>query len=459
MRTLTPLMLAKKAGGPSWRFPPHLRLIEKALLEAIAERDGRLIVTLPPRHGKSELVSAAFPAWYLGTHPDNRVILASYGADFAASWGRKARDILLAHGDAFGVSLNVRSTAADEWLIQGHKGGMQTAGVGGAFTGKGADVIVIDDPIKNDQEAVSPVSRDHLWEWYRATLRTRLEPGGSVAVIMTRWHPHDLVQRLIEDSGEKWRVIRIPAVAEAGDMLGREIGDPLWPERFDRDALAATEAALGRWWNALYQQSPMPDIEGALWNHDQLDTLRVPEAPDMLRVVVGVDPAGGGKDETGIAVGGRGIDGHAYTLADRSGRMHPEEWARRAIAAYHEFKADRIVVERNFGGEMVQHTIATVDPTIPVREVSASRGKVIRAEPIAAIYARKEAHHVGRFPDLERQMCEWTPVSGYSPDRMDALVWALTDVMEGSSAAVFLQSLAEKQKAPSAGLSAFGYRR
>ncbi len=395
-------------------------------------------------------MSAAFPAWFLGTYPDRRVILASYGADFAASWGRKARDILVAHGGAFGVRIREGSKAADEWSLADHKGGMQTAGVGGAFTGKGADLIVIDDPVKNDAEAVSEASRDHLWEWYRATLRTRLEPGGSIAVIMTRWHPHDLIQRLVDDSGETWRTIRLPALAEADDPLGRGLGEPLWPERFGLDALAATQASLGRWWNALYQQSPMPDVEGALWGHDQLDLLRVqaleenvaPTAPcDLIRVVVGVDPAGGGRDETGIVVAGRGVDGHAYVLADRSGRMHPEEYARRAMAAYHEFRADHIVVESNFGGPMMHDLIGVLDRSVPVRDVVASRGKVIRAEPIAAIYAKGEVHHVGRFPDLERQMCEWTPSSGYSPDRMDALVWALTDVLEGSQADIFLSAI------------------
>ncbi|MGB6771205.1 MAG: terminase family protein [Candidatus Dormiibacterota bacterium] len=446
--------------GPSWRFPPHLRLIERVLLEAIAERDGRLIVTLPPRHGKSELVSAAFPAWFLGTYPDKRVILASYGADFAASWGRKARDILQVHGHEFGVRVREGSSAADQWLIAGHKGGMQTAGVGGQITGKGADLVVIDDPIKNDAEAVSLVSRDHLWEWYRATLRTRLEPGGTIAVIMTRWHPYDLVARLVSESGEKWREIRLPAIAEEDDPLGRPLGEPLWPDRFGVEAMDATKAALGRWWNALYQQSPMPDVEGALWTHTQISELRVTEAPkEFRRVVVGVDPSGGGKDECGIIVCGQTHDGDVYVLDDRSGRFPSVEWARRAIQAYHEYKADRIVVETNFGGDNVTANIAAVDPQIPVRDVKASRGKVIRADPVATQYAQKRVHHVGDFPQLERQMCEWTPQSGYSPDRLDALVWGVTELLEGSSALAFLAQIQKKPVALTNGLATLGYSR
>ena len=131
----------------------------------------------------------------------------------------------------------------------------------------------------------------------------------------------------------------------------------------------------------------------------------------------------------------------------------------RAIAAYHEFKRDRIVVEKNFGGEMVEHTIRSVDANVPVRMVTASRGKIVRAEPIATLYKQERVHHVGAMPTLEDQMTQFTGESGDSPDRMDALVWALTDCMEGSSAAGFLNALREKQEAPKVGLSAFGYRR
>jgi len=203
------------------------------------------------------------------------------------------------------------------------------------------------------------------------------------------------------------------------------------------------------------------DVEGALWSLDEIDKLRVTEAPkDMLRCVVGVDPAGGGADETGIVTVARGLDGHGYVLADDSGQFHPQEWARKAIAAYHRFKCDRIVVEKNFGGEMVEHTIASVDPTVPVRMVTASRGKIVRAEPIATLYRQERIHHVGPFPALEDQMIQFTGETGDSPDRMDALVWALSEVMEGSSASVWLSSLKDAPTpVRTGGLAALGLRR
>jgi len=193
------------------------------------------------------------------------------------------------------------------------------------------------------------------------------------------------------------------------------------------------------------------DVEGALWTVANLDQHRVAEAPaDLLRVVVGVDPAGGGADETGIVVVARGKDGHGYVLADRSGRFHPEEWARRAIRAYHEFRADKIVAERNYGGDMVASTLATVDSSVPVRMVTSSRGKALRAQPIASLYEQGRVHHVGRLSALEEQLTTWTEDSSDSPDRVDAMVFGLTDVIESSAAAVFLDSLRDAHERPAA---------
>lgn len=176
----------------------------------------------------------------------------------------------------------------------------------------------------------------------------------------------------------------------------------------------------------------LEDVEGALWNRARLDANRRTEHPDLYRVVVGVDPAGSHKansDETGIVVCGAGVDDHGYTLADPSCKLSPEGWGRRAVNAFWQHQADCVVAEGNFGGDMVAHVISTIDPRVPVRLVHASRGKVIRAEPIAAMDEQGRDHHVGSFPELEDQMCNFTS-SSYdgSPDRMDAKVWAMTEL-------------------------------
>lgn len=242
----------------------HLQLLNRKLVEVAVGRIPRLIVSMPPRHGKSELVSKYFPVWFLGTFPDDRIILASYEADFAASWGAKARDLMESIGlELWGLRVRPDARAANHWNLVGHLGGMDTAGVGGPLTGKGAKVLLIDDPVKNDKEAMSATYREAAWNWATATAYTRLEPGGSVVLIMTRWHEDDLVGRFLrqwrDEGGEPWEVLELPALAGEDDPLGRQPGEPLWPERFDRAALEKIRTTLGAyWWSALYQQRPQP---------------------------------------------------------------------------------------------------------------------------------------------------------------------------------------------------------
>lgn len=174
------------------------------------------------------------------------------------------------------------------------------------------------------------------------------------------------------------------------------------------------------------------DDPAALWKRSQIDAARVTQAPALKRIVVGVDPAAtanASSDETGIVVAGLGVDGDGYVLDDKTLSASPDGWARQAVAAFHTHKADRIVAEVNNGGDMVEFTIRTVEKSIAFKQVRASRGKQTRAEPIAALYEQGKVHHVGSFALLEDQMCQWVPGDADSPDRVDALVWALSDLL------------------------------
>ena len=184
----------------------------------------------------------------------------------------------------------------------------------------------------------------------------------------------------------------------------------------------------------------LDDVPGALWSRALIEETRWPvhrNIPALVRIVVAIDPAastGEDSDETGIIVAGKDANGHGYVLADQSGRYPPTEWARAAIALYRQHKADRIVAEVNNGGDMVEATIRMVDPNVSYAKVHASRGKVIRAEPVAALYEQRRIHHVGAFPTLEDQQCAFTTdfdrkAAGFSPDRVDALVWAFADLL------------------------------
>lgn len=260
----------------------------------------------------------------------------------------------------------------------------------------------------------NPPSKLH---WSYSLFRAKLKPGSKEALP----NPEAYVEMRVNPSDN---------------------ADNLPPEYFD--VLSSMSAAkrlrfeVGEW---------ASEVSGALWALEDrtapdgktmpgIDSQRVKEAPEMRRIVVAVDPSGtrgdGGGDDIGIVVAGVGIDGRGYVLEDGTCQLSPEGWGRRAVALYHRWKADRIIGERNYGGDMVRFTIATADQRAAFKEVVASRGKVVRAEPVSALYEQGKVSHVGVHPDLEDQMCNFTP-SGYvgeaSPDRADALVWALTELM------------------------------
>ena len=204
----------------------------------------------------------------------------------------------------------------------------------------------------------------------------------------------------------------------------------LAPQFFDRIVAKYEGTRLGRQelWAQILEDNP-----NALWQLARIDELRVSAAPDLVRVVVGVDPSATGKassDEAGIITAGIGPDGDAYILSDDSLRASPHGWGSKAVMAYHTYSASRILAEVNNGGDMVELTIRTVDDAVPYKAVHASRGKRTRAEPVAALYEQGRVHHVGAFSKLEDEMCEWVPGDA-SPNRMDALVWALTELMLG----------------------------
>jgi len=191
----------------------------------------------------------------------------------------------------------------------------------------------------------------------------------------------------------------------------------------------------------------LEQAEGALWQRDWIERSRITadKLPPLYRIVVAIDPAvtsGEDSDETGIITAGASSDGQFYILSDDTLRATPNEWGKRAVEAFHQWKADRIVAETNNGGDMVVMVLQQVDRNVPVTKVHATRGKRVRAEPISALYEQFRVHHVGAFPQLEDQMVMWTPDTATSPDRLDALVWALTELKDGSVSLTGLQNLA-----------------
>lgn len=218
----------------------------------------RVMFFLPPRSSKSYSISEAFPSWYIGRDPNRRVILVSYGDDLARDFGIANKRKIEDHGkQIFDVELDPSKNAGDDWEIAGKRGRMISSGIGGAITGKGADLIIIDDPVKNQEDADSPTKREKVWKEWQSTLNTRLQPNGAVILVMTRWHEDDLAGRLLKQSDD-WEVIKIPAIAERDDPIGRKIGEALWPDYgYDLNwAKQKKREVGGRTWNSLYQQRP-----------------------------------------------------------------------------------------------------------------------------------------------------------------------------------------------------------
>lgn len=340
---------------PTYERSRHADLLIEHL-EAVERGDiKRLAVFMPPRHSKTYHVSERFPAWFLGRNPSKRVILASYGADLAEGSSRKVRNLLTDERWPFrGVSVAQDSAAVNKWATN-QRGEVIAAGVGGAMTGFGADLLIIDDPVKGRAEADSETYRESTWNWYTEVARTRLMPGGRIVICQTRWHEDDLAGRILARSAG-WTVLNLPAFAEDNDQLGRKPGDPLWPEWFDAEELEALKTDLtndqgARGWLALYQQRPTADEGGMFkraWFSRRWETL--PELKYTVMVVDAAYKTGVQNDPSSIHIWGTdGVD--YYVMDERHGRWEYPELKREIIQAAADHKPNLVLVEDTAAGQ------------------------------------------------------------------------------------------------------------
>ncbi len=303
-----------------------------AKLEAVERGEiDRLMIFMPPRHGKSELASKRFPAWCLGKDPTRQIIAASYNSDLSNDFGRNVRNLVAEpeFGQVFsGVSLAPDSQAANR-MNTNRGGAYVAAGVGTAVTGRGAHIALIDDPFKDREEADSERRRDVVWDWYRSTLFTRLMPGGSVILICTRWNEDDLAGRLLEQEADQWDVLSLPALNKAGEAL--------WPEWYPVDTLTRIKATIGpREWSALYQQQPQPD-EGTFFQRawftptGKLPSLRYYGSSDYA-------VTDGGGDYTVHRVWGIDASGDVYRVDGWRGQTASDEWIERKLDLIAKYK-------------------------------------------------------------------------------------------------------------------------
>lgn len=385
--------------------------LDAFLTQVVAQMSPRLMVFAPPRSGKSEVVSRRFPAFALGRHPDLSVIATSYAADLASSMNRDVQRVIESpeYGRIFpGTQLfgsNVRTTALGTWLrnsdifeVVGHKGVYKSAGVGGGITGRGGHILIVDDPIKDAEQADSPVYRQKVDDWFTSTLYTRQAPGAGVLIILTRWHHDDLAGRLLERArtgeGEQWDVISFPAIAEA-DEEHRKEGEALHPERYSVADLQRIKAAVGtRVWTSLYQQRPTVEGGGIL----KLENWRWYEAPEahdvpsllkhlgISSVVQAWDTGFKAKEQSDPSVGVTlGIAENAYYLLDlyRAQLEYPE-LKRMVVALHAKWRPQALLVEDAASGQSLIQELRR-DTRLPVLGIRPDRDKVARANAVTPV--------------------------------------------------------------------------
>lgn len=386
--------------GPYQR-PRHVRYLGAKIAKTIAKGNGRLIINLPPQIGKSLLCSKWTPTWaqYI-TQGRARVLLGSYESHFAASWGRAVRDVIGKYGDELLLDVTKDTAASSEWTTTSG-GGMQTAGVASGLTGKAGDVIVIDDAFKDFKAAHSPTVRKDVWDWFTSVPMTRIQPGSTVIVVQTRWHEDDLVGRLITNPGyEEWELVRIPALADSDDdPLGRQIGEAIWPERFDSPHYAKTKLQLGAYkFAGMFQQLPAP-LEGemfkrGLWQYADA-------APHDMILVRGWDLAGteGDGDYTVGVLMGVTSSQQIFVLDVQRDQLSPlgvEQLIKSTAVDDHERYGGKVRIRLEQEGGSAGKTVAEnyVKRTLqgfPADAKTSTGDKTLRAMPFAA---QQEAQNV-----------------------------------------------------------------
>lgn len=485
------------AMNPGWKRTPALEVVSAAFEETVATPGARVIVTMSPQEGKSESVKAA-SLRALQHNPDTRIAYASYAEWLARRNSGQVRDLILAHGsdakdsvtgdplpDLLGFALNPDRAAEGRWQLgYGHRGGAVAVGLTSGLTGAAVDLLIVDDPVKDQQAADSEVIRTRLHEWWAAVAETRLAPHTSIIVIQTRWHESDLAGKLIEEDlvlpaeHRQWTVINIPALADGvtPDALaeipeGRDDHGWMVSARGNRVPMwTSIQAKRPRVFSAMYQGNPTP-LEGGIFLRSWFEDHRVHERPPVvLDRVIGVDPADTGTgDAAGILIAELGSDGHIYFVADLSGQLSQAEWARRVCLGWLRYECLRVLQERTLGmqgsiqqawsllhrqavaitafggieeavaallerGDRAAADIAALrevegdaEAIVEVGEdgprvqtINPKLSKQQRAESATQPFQDGRAHVVGQLPALEQESCTWQ-IGQKSPNRLDTL--------------------------------------
>jgi len=414
---------------PNW----HHEVIADVLESIERGEVDRVILMVPPRHGKSELASIRFPAWYLGRHPRKEVITASYSADLAVDFGSKTRTLVESsqYQSIFETKLRPDERSRGKWLTN-KGGGYTSVGIGGPITGRGADLLVIDDPIKNREEAESQVYRDKVWNWYTSTAYTRLEKGGAVVLILTRWHMDDIAGRIMaSEDANRWKVLRLPAIAERDDEYRKE-GEVLWNDKYNYDELMNTKRVVGTYdWASLYQQTPILGESQEFKPH--FFQTRTQEEVDRIntRKFLTIDTAISKKasaDYTGLC--DNSVDSENFwNLKAWRTKVGPKELIDLIFTLHERRQYEKIGIEKTIYLQAIQpfmdDEMRKRDKFLPIVELQHNQTqKEVRIRGLIPRYESKSIFHIeGSCKDLEEEAMMF-PL-GVHDDTIDATAYQL----------------------------------
>lgn len=418
---------------PNW----HHRIIAKELehIESFGDRDYKvLLVFVPPRHGKSELCSIGFPAWYLGRNPTKEIITVSYSAELAQDFGGKTRAIVSGeyYPHIFNIKLKEDEQAKAKWKTD--KGGSYTSvGVGGAITGRGANILLFDDPIKNREEAESEVYREKVWQFFTSTAFTRLEPKGVVVVILTRWHVDDLAGRILSNPqlAGRCKVIHFPAIAIQQEIHRNE-GESLWPERFGVDQLREIENTVGPYdFNSLYQGSPIrtehQEFKTEWWRKIPEHEVDMKNCQRYLTIDTAISKAAQA-DYTGF-VDNRVDRENFWYLKSWRMRIGPEELVDAIFTLHLRNRYEKIGIEKTVYLDGLKPYLDSEQRKrgvfLPIVELQHNQTKKeIRIRGLIPRYASMSMFHIeGQCVELEKEMLEFP--NGVHDDILDSLAYQL----------------------------------
>lgn len=446
--------MAETLSEGKWTPEPYHLLLSAALFLASFGYTKRLIVNMPPRHGKSELCSYWFPLWYLNTFPDRRVMIASYQATIGAGFGRRVRNAV--KENAQNLRIRVAGDAASQYAWATNAGGwMYGTGIGGVLTSRGADVALIDDPIKDAKQAQSQTIRQNAWDWYLSTMRSRIEPGGAIVVIQTRWHEDDLAGRLLQASrdgtGEHWDVLSLPAIAEADEApslyglqpFTRRKGEALWPSRWPVEALQELVKGVGgfdSWvWSALYQQRPSMRDGGiftrAMFGHRYAElprlTERSPVGSGIMRTIQAIDTSYGegvGSDFSVIATGGMDLT-DVYAIDQWRGQVEFPELRRAVMEQAERHSPDKILVEDTGAGRSLLQALRR-DTRLPLAKVAPIGSKISRAESTTPAWAGGKVKLPAEAPWVKQMVAEHLAFPNAAhDDTIDAWAYVIRELL------------------------------